>query len=173
MAELTAAKEHDGVRAAANGTAAAHAQPTPHSNDRRTSGADQLRHRSIEVRAGGRLEPEPDETMDESETMVEDDARQADEAFRTGLEAAIQAQEDPLDGIVPYSEGDGSYSGDAAKEAAAMTAASAIREQAATIFKAEKRRPHEGHRDARKAVDEWREPLGYTKERDRQHKQRG
>jgi hypothetical protein len=169
---LAAAKEHDRARAAAKDAAYAQAQPTPHSDGRRTSGADQLRRKSIEVRAGGRLEPEPDE-MDESEAVVEDDERQADDALRTGLETAIQAQEDAIDGIVLYSEGEGSDGEEAAKEAAATAAASAIREQAATTFKAEKRRLHEAHRDARKAVDEWKETLGYAKERDRQNRQRG
>ena len=45
--------------------------------------------------------------------------------------------------------------------------------RAATTFKAEKRRLHEAHREARKAVDEWKEILGYAKERDRQNTQRG
>jgi hypothetical protein len=63
-AEFVAAKEHDGVRAAARDVASAQAQPTSSTEGRRTSGADQLRHKSIEIRAGGRLEPEPDEMGD-------------------------------------------------------------------------------------------------------------
>jgi hypothetical protein len=52
-AELTAAKEHDRVKAAAKDAANAQAQPTPHSGSRRTSGADERRNnQSIEVRAG-------------------------------------------------------------------------------------------------------------------------
>jgi hypothetical protein len=89
------------------------------------------------------------------------------------LEAAIQAQEEAIDGIVPYLGGTGSAEQEAADEAAATAAASTIREQAATTFKTEKRTLHAAYRDARKAVDEWRESLGYAKERDRQHKQRG
>jgi hypothetical protein len=111
--------------------------------------------------------------MDESEAMVDDDERQADDALRTGLETAIQAQEDAIDGIVPYAEGGGSEGEETAKEEAATFAALAIREQAATAFKAEKRRLHEAHCEAKKAVDEWKEILGYAKERDRQNKQRG
>jgi hypothetical protein len=42
-------KEHDRVRAAARDTAYAQAQPTSHTEGRRASGADQLRHKSIEV----------------------------------------------------------------------------------------------------------------------------
>jgi hypothetical protein len=162
-AELTAAKEHDRVRAAAQGAARAQAQPTLHSDGRRTSGADQLRHKSIEVRAGGRVEPESDE-MDESEAMVEDDERQADAAFRTGLEAAIQVQENAVDSTLFYSEGEGTEAEEIAKEEAAAAAGIAIREQAATTSKAEKRGLLETHRDARKAVDEWRESLGHAKE---------
>jgi hypothetical protein len=124
---LAAAKEHDRVRAAARDTAYAQAQPTSYTEGQRASGADQLRHKSIEVRAGGRLEPEPAE-MDESEAMVEDDERQADDALRTGLETAIQAQEDAIDGIVPYAEGGGSDGEETAKEEAAAFAALAIRE---------------------------------------------
>jgi hypothetical protein len=86
--------------------------------------------------------------MNESEAMVEDDERQADDALSTGLETAIQAQEDAIDGIVPYAEGGGSDGEETAKEKAAAFAALAIREQVATTFKAEKRRLHEAHRDA-------------------------
>jgi hypothetical protein len=118
--------------------------PRSHTEGRRLSSADEFRHKSIEVKAGGRLEPEPDE-MDESEAMAEDDERQADDALRTGLEATIQAQEDDIDSTALYSEGEGSDGEEAAKEAAATAAAIAIREQAATTFTRRRRESYTRH----------------------------
>jgi predicted nucleic acid-binding Zn-ribbon protein len=68
-AELIAAKEHDRVRAAARDVASAQAQSTSDTQDRRTSGADQLRHRSVEIVAAGEYEQEADE-MSDTEAMV-------------------------------------------------------------------------------------------------------
>jgi hypothetical protein len=75
--------------------------------------------------------------------------------------------------IAPYEEGEGTAEEEAADKEAARVAAIAIKAHAVAPFLAEKRRLLEAHRDARRAIDEWRESLGHAMERDRQNKQRG
>jgi hypothetical protein len=88
-AELVAAMEHDGVKAAAKAAADAPAQSTPHSGSRRTSGADDLRNQGIEVRAERPDDPEPDEMVG-TDTVVEEDERLANTLLHDGLEAALR-----------------------------------------------------------------------------------
>jgi hypothetical protein len=121
-AELIAAKVHDRVRAGARDVASAQAQSTSDIQGRRTSGADQLRHRSVEIVAAGKYEQEADE-MSDTEAVVENDAHQADITLRAGLETAHQVQEHTIDAIPLYTVGEGTHEEEAAKKVDAAVAA--------------------------------------------------
>jgi hypothetical protein len=88
-------------------------------------------------------------------------------------DSTLQAQEAAIDGIAPYEEGEGSAEEEATNKEAARAAAIETKANAVAAFLTEKRRLLVAHRDARRAVDEWRTSLGHAKERDRQNKQRG
>jgi hypothetical protein len=104
MAELTAAKEADRVKAAARAPLEAPAQFTPHGGNRRKSGADALRSQSNDIRAVRPEDPKPNEAKG-TESMVEDDEHDTNRLLEIGLEQALVVKEDTIDSTQPYEVG--------------------------------------------------------------------
>ena len=156
---MTAAKEADRVKAAARAPPEAPAQHAPHGGNRRTSGADDLRSQSKGILAARPEDPRPN-MAEGTESMVEDDERDANDLLQEGLEQALRRREAAIESFpayVPDTNTGEDVQADA--RAAHQIAATEVEATADTAWALEKRRLYRNHRDALKAVEEWRVSL--------------
>jgi hypothetical protein len=85
---------------------------------------------------------------------VEKDVLQADQNLQSGLEAAASAQEQALDVIEVYTQGNGTTEEEQAKAVVIAIKATADAQMAEAAFSAEQTRLHADHRAAMVKVDE-------------------